>query len=221
MTFNAPCAICFVEAKCWNADRATVEKPWISRDSNEAAPCAGAYDGAEFVRLEQPREHVAAGTCEPVDEHRHWSTMSIWWPCVIARVTTSPEVRHRSIEQLDEARWNLSATIPAFIDEKRRFHALTVELPHEFSLPIRASIRNIDVADLAAGKFVDHASLTLDPIAIVQIVFACDSGDDDVLRIRVEHGFLRDGENHSFSCETDKRCPWIDAWIDRDTVHRK
>ena len=139
--------------------------------------------------------------------------MTVWWPCLIARITTRPVVGDGTIEQLDEAGGDLSAAVPTIIDQQRGLESLSKELTHQFSLAIDAGVGHIDVTNLAAGKFVDELTFGFDPIAIVQRVFAGDGVDHDLFRRVIHHRLLGDGEHHALARKSDERRPRVNARI--------
>ncbi|MEE8170444.1 MAG: PDZ domain-containing protein, partial [Phycisphaerae bacterium] len=64
---------------------------------------------------------------------------------------------------------------------------LTVELAEQIVLAVDACVRDVDVADAAAGFFVDVAAIALDPRAISKVGLAGGQFDDDVSREDVSY----------------------------------
>ena len=171
--------------------------------------------------LEEPREHVAARAREAVHEHRHRAAVAVGRPCAVARVAASPVVRHGAVQELDEARRDLPAAVPALVDQERGLHALAVELTDEFRLPVDARVRHIDVADPAARELLDATALRLDPVAVVERVLACHRPDDDIARVCVADGLLRHRQHHGAVRHAKERRPRIARRVDVDAIHGK
>src|SRR5437867_12897977 len=51
-----------------------------ARNANESAPGARANDWPDFLAVEEPRERIAAGPGEFVDDHHLWSVNRHGWP---------------------------------------------------------------------------------------------------------------------------------------------
>src|SRR5688572_16670562 len=81
----------------------------------------------------------------------------------VAPIAHPPVVGDLAAEQLDETIGNLSARIPAFIDNQSRFHILRAELAVELTLSLGAGITHIDIPDLARADFFDAPPVGLHP----------------------------------------------------------
>src|SRR5690606_24820614 len=121
---------------------------------DEPAPSAHADQLAEVVVAEQPGEHVAARAGQPVDEHALGALVAVRRPWPVLAIAPGPIVGARAVEQFDEARGDLPASVPSLVDDQGLLADLPVELAEELVLPVDAGVGHVDVADLAAGRLV-------------------------------------------------------------------
>ena len=130
---------------------AAVDQAGVAGEADQAAPGARADQLAHFRVAEEPREAVAAGAGEAVDQHALRSLMGDRWPGPVGAVAPRLVVGDRAIEQLDEAVRDLPAAVPALVDDQRLLAHLADELPHKIVLAVDARVRHVDIADAAAG----------------------------------------------------------------------
>src|SRR2546427_1538853 len=142
-----------------------------ARNANESAPGARANDWPDFLAVEEPRERIAAGTGEFVDDHYLWSVNGYWWPRSIF-----PFARGESREKFAAKLFrieirNLSTGIVAFIDD----HAVLIELRGELLVERddarEGRVRHVHIADAPAGGLRDFAAVFLPPIEVKRTRF--------------------------------------------------
>src|SRR5262249_31533873 len=134
VAFDAPGAVHLVEAKRGNRRGPAVDELWIAADADETAPGAHADQLADLHLLEVTRERIAARAGHPVDEHALGALMAVGRPLDVAGIALGPVIRRRSVEQFNESRRDLTAAVPALIDDECRLFDLTVELAEQLVL---------------------------------------------------------------------------------------
>ena len=121
MAFDDPFSRGVVDAEGGDGDFAAVDEGRGAGHADEAAPGAGADDGAEAGLAEEPREAVAARAAPAVGEDGFGAAVGDGGRLPFLAVADGPVVRHFSPEELDEAVGDLAAGVPAFVDDERRF----------------------------------------------------------------------------------------------------
>src|SRR5690606_23511269 len=144
-----------VVAESGHGGRGAVAELGVAGDADEAAPGARAEELAEAGLTAEGAEHVTAGGGDTVGEHARGALGGVRRPRPGATVAARPVVRHGAVEQLDEARGNLAAAVPAIVDDERGLVALAVELADEVALADDLRVGDVDVADLAVGLVFD------------------------------------------------------------------
>ena len=85
-------------------------------------------------------------------------------------VAAGPVVGGGAVQQLDEAGGDLTAAVPALVDDEGLLSDLAVELAEEVVLAGLAGVLDVDVADLAVGFFLEVVALGLDPGSEAEVV---------------------------------------------------
>ncbi len=80
------------EREFGRSDKAAITQGNATRDADEAAPSARAYDGTDFLPAEEPRESIAAGTREFIGDHYFRAVDRDGWP---ADVSALARGKHR------------------------------------------------------------------------------------------------------------------------------
>ena len=118
MPFDPPRAVLLVEPECRRARVPAVDERRVSADPHKAAPCPRPDQLAEARFAEPEREVIPSRSGEPVYEHAFRTLVRIRgpWETGVA-ITQRPVVGDRPVHQLDEPRRNLTAPVPAFVDD--------------------------------------------------------------------------------------------------------
>src|SRR5262245_42796204 len=151
VALDTPGAVGLVEAEAAHRDGAAVDEAGVAGDAHQAAPGAHADQRAQLGLAEVEGEGVAAGAGEAVDEHALGALVAVGRPDPVQAVAPGPVVGHGAVEQLDEARGDLAAGVPALVDDERGLAVLAEELAEQLGLTVHAGVGNIDVTDLALG----------------------------------------------------------------------
>ncbi len=194
VAFDSPRAVVLIETERGSADEAVIDKAGVAGKAHETAPRSHANELADSGLLEQPGEHVAAGTRHAIDEHALGPLMGIGGEGPILALTHGPVVGVGSIQQFNETGRNLTTAVPSFIDNEAILTLLAEELSKQVVLAVDAGILNLDITDLAICHFFNVGSVSLDPASISQVRFVSDRFDEHFAGLVIDLGLLADGE---------------------------
>ena len=140
--------------------------------ADDAAPAAGAYDRPQPGSLETPREEVAVGSAVFVDQHHLRAGVGSFGNCAdkVAAALHGQAVS-LPLQTLDEHRRYISTAVATVIHDEGFLVELRIIVAGELLQTFSAHVGNVDVADLAAGKFVDLADIVLDPLVMHEGIF--------------------------------------------------
>src|SRR5216684_797286 len=139
-----------------------------ARDANQAAPGARADDGADFLTMEEPRESVAAGTGELVDDHYFWPVDRHGRPGDIFSFARGKGGEQFALEFFGVKIRNLPAGVVALVDNDAVLVELRGELLVERDDAGERGVRHVHIADAAAGRFRDFAPVFVHPSEITR-----------------------------------------------------
>src|SRR5216683_5016837 len=122
--------------------------------------------------MEEPGEGVASGTRELVDDHDFWPINRHGRPRDIFSFAWSERREQLALEFLGVEVRDLAAGIVTLVDDD----AVLVELRGELFVKCddarEGGVRDVHVADAAAGGFLDFAAVGVGPIEITDTVFS-------------------------------------------------
>src|SRR5216684_1945392 len=142
------------------------------RDADESAPGARADDRPDFLPMEKPREGVAAGAGEFVDDHDLWTVDRHGWPRNVFSFSRRERREEFAAQFLRIKIRNLPTRIVTFVNDDPVFVELCGELLVKSNDAGDGCVRHVHIADAAAGRFRNFAPVFLHPIQVTRTGFA-------------------------------------------------
>src|SRR5258708_3097504 len=153
------------ECKFWRGDVAAVMQRNPAKNADESAPRARAHDGPNFLAMKEPREGVASGARNLVDDHHLRPINRDGRPRSVLAFARRERGEKLTAELFRVEVRNLSAGIVALIDDDAVLIELRGELLVERDDAGEGSVRHVHIADAAAGGLRDLAAVLLRPRA--------------------------------------------------------
>ena len=218
--FNDPAFSWFIDSERGDGDGAAVDEGGATGHADEAAPCAGADDGAQLVFLKQPRETIAARTAPPIGEHHLRALGGDERVAPVGAVADAPVMGDGTVEEFDEAVGDLAACIPAFIDDESFLVGLAAPLTVELVLSLLGGVCDVDVRDFSVGLLLHVAPVAFDPCEVTEFGLGCEGFEEDET-CAVEGGAVIDGElNGAFGKALERGVNFFFR-VDGNAVDRK
>src|SRR5712692_7913555 len=143
-----------------------------ARDADEPAPGARADDRPDFLPMEKPREGVAAGAGEFVDDHDLWTVDRHGRPRNVFSFARRERREEFAAQFLRIKIRNLPTRIVTFVNDDPVFVELCGELLVKSNDAGDGCVRHVHTADAAAGRFCNFAPVFLHPIQVTRTGFA-------------------------------------------------
>ena len=131
--------------------------------------------------------------------------MRIWRPGPIASITFGPVIGHRTIQQFDKASRDLTASVPAIVDDQRFLGCLAIELAEQIVLPRHTSVNDVDVTDFSVSTFINVLAVLFDPAAESQVVVAAEQFHGDPFVFVIQSRVFADGQRDGHVRHAGKR----------------
>src|SRR6185437_6627066 len=185
VAFDFPLACQAANSESRSGNQSTIEQSGIPTNAHESAPSALADQRAGMLLSENPRQCIAAGTSELVDDHHLWPEDGHLWiepRLAAALLFDGQRLAHKRIHNVVR---KLTAMVEAFVDNRAVFTHLRKEVAIEIRVATCLRIGQIDVSEFSAAQAVHEAAIIFDPIEVAQRRFGWDRHHGDFARARV------------------------------------
>src|SRR5262245_692861 len=163
MTFDDPLAFSAVDAEGRDRYVSAINERRCARDTDQAAPSAGANERSEAGLLEVKWKAVAARAAPSVDEHGFGTAVGDGGPGPILPISYPPVIERVTAQQFYKSIRDLAAAVESLVDDQPGFIKLRSKLSDQLGLSMPARIGHVNVTDLPPRGFFHFLAIFFNP----------------------------------------------------------